>query len=166
VSRPSSRQFRPHVPGIAYGVLDQLTGYAIRRAQLQITEAFDASFDLEGADGKALEGQGMTTQRFSALVLIGANPGIRQTDLAEVLGIARSGALAILGALEAQGLVERRTIAADQRSHGLFLSRLGQTRLPRLVALVQAHDREVTSALTPAEQAQLKGLLSRIGGRV
>ena len=53
-------RFEPRRPGVDYGVLDELTGYALRRAQIRMTEAFDARLGPEG----------ITTQRFSALVLI------------------------------------------------------------------------------------------------
>jgi len=71
------------VPGLDYDVLDDLLGYTLRRAQL----AMFASFD------EATRGKHLTPPRFTALVVIGANPGLSQTVLGRVLGIARSGAI-------------------------------------------------------------------------
>lgn len=35
--------FVPHIPGIDYDILDELVGYALRRAQIVIYEDFDKS---------------------------------------------------------------------------------------------------------------------------
>jgi len=149
-------QFDPHKPGTTYGVLDELVGYAIRRAQLVITEKFDARFGP----------MGITTQRFSALVLISENPGLKQTDLADLMGIARSGALAIVAALDRQGLIERGTNASDRRAQALTLSHAGAALVPDLVREVRAHDAQVTADLSDAERRDLMHLAQRIGARV
>jgi DNA-binding MarR family transcriptional regulator len=148
--RPPRRSFQPHRPGVDYGVLDELLGYEVRRAQIRVTEAFDAR----------LGALGMTTQRFSALVLIAANPGLKQTELATIMGIARSGALAIVEALGE--LVDRHPIPGDARAQALALSAEGQVRLPAIIAEVRAHDREAAGDLTTDEVATLKALLARV----
>ena len=152
MSHDEKRQFDPHRPGIEYGVLDELVGYGLRRAQIRMTEAFDAQ----------LGGLGVTTQRFSALVLIASNPGLKQTELAGVMGIARSGVLAIVEALSLQGLIERRPVPGDARAQALFLSPLGEERLPQIVQLVREHDRELVRGFSAAEIETLKSLLERI----
>ncbi len=151
--RKARKHFDPHRPVTAYGVLDELVGYAIRRAQLVITEAFDARF---GA-------LGITTQRFSALVLIAENPGLKQTELAEMMGIARSGALAIVAALEQQGWVMRGANAADQRAQALTLAPAGEEFVPRLIRQIRAFDAELTQSLSPSERDALLRLSRRIG---
>lgn len=146
------RRFDPHRPGVRYGVLDELVGYGLRRAQIRMTEAFDAR----------LGGLGMTTQRFSALVLIGSNPGLKQTELAAIMGIARSGALAIVQALAVQGLIERRPAPGDARAQAMFLSPAGEIRLPQIVEIVREHDRDLVRGFSTAETRALKALLERI----
>src|SRR3970040_2704422 len=101
------------VPGLAYDVLDALLGSSLRRAQL----AMFASFD------EATRGKHLTPPRFTALVVIGANPGLSQTVLGRVLGIARSGAMLMTDLLEERGLVERRRRPHDGRAWGLHLTR-------------------------------------------
>ena len=49
-----SELFVAHVPGIQYGVLDSLVGYAVRRAQIRMYETFIV----------ALEPWGITPPRF------------------------------------------------------------------------------------------------------
>ena len=145
-------RFEPRRPGVDYGVLDELTGYALRRAQIRMTEAFDARLGPER----------ITTQRFSALVLINANPGLKQTRLASLMGIARSGVLAIVDALAAQGLIERRPAPGDRRAQALHLTEHGRARLPQILRLVREHDRELTQGFSPEEIAVLRALLERI----
>ena len=67
--------------GVEFGELELLRGYAVPRAQIPVTRTFD----------RALVGFGLTTQRFSALVLIARNPGRAQAELAAIMGIARTG---------------------------------------------------------------------------
>ena len=152
MSHDDKRRFDPHRPGVDYGVLDELVGYGLRRAQIRMTEAFDAR----------LGGQGVTTQRFSALVLIASNPGLKQTELASIMGIARSGALAIVEALSVQGLIERRPAPGDARAQALFLSPAGEVRLPQIVEVVREHDRELVRGFSTAEALVLKALLERL----
>jgi len=147
------RRYRPEVPGIDYGVLARLGGFAVRRAQLVITEAFDAD----------MQAYGLTTQRFSALVLIACNPGIRQTDLAGILGIARSGVVVLVAALEEAGLVQRSSVDGDRRAAALRVTRSGESRLPEIIARVEAHDAAMFGTFSGAQVEQLADLLRRIG---
>lgn len=147
-----SDRFDPRRPGVDYGVLDELVGYALRRAQIRMTEAFDARLGAEG----------VTTQRFSALVLIAQNPGLKQTELATIMGIARSGVLAIVDALAGQGLIERRAAPDDGRAQALFLTAHGEARLPQITQQVRDHDRDLTHGFTGAEVEALRALLDRI----
>ena len=64
--------FVPKVPGIDYGILDSLLGYAVRRAQIQLYEDFIPS----------LAPWGITPPRFSAMVIVSRNPGLKLTQLA------------------------------------------------------------------------------------
>ncbi|MGB8436781.1 MAG: hypothetical protein WCE38_21240, partial [Burkholderiales bacterium] len=91
--RPSSNA---RVPGIEYDGLDSLLGYALRRAQIAAFEDFY----------RATAGFGITPPRFTALVILGANPGLSQTALGQVLGIARSGAMLITDWLVGRELAE------------------------------------------------------------
>jgi len=143
--------FNARIEGINYDILDELVGYAVRRAQLSIYEDFAA----------ALAAEDITPQRFSSLVIIGNNPGISQTRLAEVMGIARSGVVSIIDRFEETGLVERQS-SDDRRSYNLHLTREGQKQLKRYKKAVQDHDDRIACALSAAEKQQLKSLLRKI----
>ncbi|GIZ50194.1 MarR family winged helix-turn-helix transcriptional regulator [Noviherbaspirillum aridicola] len=144
--------FNARMEGINYEILDELVGYAVRRAQLSIYEDF--AFSLAAED--------LTPQRFSSLVIIENNPGISQTRLAEVMGIARSGVVSIIDRFEESGLVERKE-SGDRRSYNLHLTREGQKQLKKYKKAVREHDDRIAGGLSAAERQQLIGLLRKIG---
>lgn len=153
--RPSARgeHFDPHVAGVEYGALDSLVGYAIRRAQILIYEDFLA----------ALEPWDITPQRFSALTLIASNAELKLTDLARILGIARSGAVQLVDQLQAMGYVTRRDAVADKRAYALTLTPAGRRAHASITRAVQAHDQRISAQLSDAERTQLIALLGRVG---
>ena len=140
------------VPGLDYDVLDDLLGYTLRRAQL----AMFASFD------EATRGKHLTPPRFTALVVIGANPGLSQTVLGRVLGIARSGAMLMTDLLEARGLVERRRRPNDGRAWGLHLTRRGEQFVGTMKRRVLELDFKKASLLTRTERRELQRLLEKL----
>lgn len=143
--------FNARIEGINYDVLDELIGYAVRRAQLSIYEDFTST----------LVAEDLTPQRFSCLVIIENNPGISQTKLAEVMGIARSGVVSIIDRFENQGLVERQE-SGDRRSYNLHLTKEGQKQLKKYKKAVQEHDDRISQALTEMEKEQLRSLLRKL----
>jgi len=148
----SAGGFDPHVAGIDYGVLDRLVGYGVRRAQIAIYDDFIRS----------LAAWDITPPRFSALTVIDANPDLKLTELAAVLGIARSGAVLLVDALERMGLVERRPAPADKRAWGLHLTPQGVTTLNEARQAVLEHDARVTAHLTSTERQTLLRLLQAL----
>lgn len=149
---PSGPPFNPRVPGIDYGVLDTLVGYGVRRAQLALNDRFIQS----------LAPWNITPPRFSALVVISRNPGLKLTQLAQVLGIARSGAVMLVDALEDLGYVERLDVPEDRRAFGLALTVKGQQDLAGIIQAVESQDQLAAGALSASEQAQLLRLLQKI----
>jgi len=141
------------VAGLDYDVLEALLGYALRRAQVAMFLSFH----------KATRGLEMTPPRFTALVLIGANPDMSQSTLGEALGIARSGAKMLTDWMEARGLVERRQ-HADGRVWGLHLTPRGEALTAATKKRVLAQDRRRSSALDARERAQLTRLLNKLSG--
>lgn len=142
------------VPGIDYGGLDDYLGYALRRAQLAGFEAFH----------RATAGMGITPPRYSALTIVGANPGLSQTELGAALGTARSGAMMLANWLEKRGLAERRHRPGDGRAWGLYLTRRGETRLRDLKRRVRENDSAFAARLSAGERARLRRLLEKLTG--
>ena len=146
--------FVPRVPGIDYGVLDSLLGYAVRRAQIRLYEDFVSS----------LAPWGITPPRFSAMVIVSRNPGLKLTQLAKVMGIARSGAVILVDALEDLGYMQRMAVPEDRRAFSLSLTPKGLADLAAIVDAVKAHDERMACMLSPAEQLQLRQQLIRLAG--
>jgi DNA-binding MarR family transcriptional regulator len=142
------------VPELDYGVLDQLLGYSLRRAQVALFLAFHA----------ATRGQHITPPRFTALVIVGANPGISQSTLGTALGIARSGAMLLTNWMVGRGLVERSRRPGDGRAWGLHLTPRGARALDRMKSAVLTEDRRRASKLSAAEQHELLRLLDKLAG--
>jgi DNA-binding MarR family transcriptional regulator len=153
--RPSQRveQFIAQIPGVDYGVLDDLVGYALRRAQLRIYLDFF----------QALEPWSVTPPRFSAMTLIHQNPGLKLTDLAQAMGIARSGAVHVVRSLEKMGYVQRSDSSTDRRAHSLALSLAGQQAYRDIQLAIRRHDARISARLSPAEQSELRRLLGLLG---
>jgi DNA-binding MarR family transcriptional regulator len=139
------------VPDLDYGVLDELMGYALRRAQNALYLDFYA----------ATEDFGLSPQRFAALVLIDRNPCIRQGVLAQAMGIDRSGALRLVDWLEARCLALRESSREDARVWGLHLTTSGRRTLAAMEKAVLEHDRALITALGRAG-TQLKPLLDAL----
>ncbi len=113
---------------------------------------------------QATRGMDITPPRFTALVIIGANPGISQSALGKVLGIARSGAMLVTDWFEARGLVQRRHLPDDGRAWGLHLTRKGEELTERLQRRVLELDFRNTTALSKIERRRLLGLLEKLAG--
>ncbi len=100
---------------------------------------------------------------FSALVLLGANPGIAQAQLAAALMIDKGTAAHLVGDLQRRGWVESSSRADDRRCKNIFLSPLGVHMIDRISVAVQLHTRRIQALLTTDEQQQLLRLLHRVG---
>jgi DNA-binding MarR family transcriptional regulator len=140
------------VNGIDYVDLQAHFGYALRRAQVASFQAFQ----------RATAGARITPPRFTALVILQANPGISQSTLGEVLGTARSGAMLLTDWLEAQGLAERRHRPDDGRAWGLYLTAKGQRLIERLRRRVRDSDKRFAARIDAAERRELLRLLDKL----
>jgi len=119
------------------GVLDGHLGYFVRRLQVWIFQDFVrtlSAFDIRPA-------------QFSVLVVIEANPGLSQADLAETLGIERARLVRLLDGLERRGLTRRRPSPTDRRSHALTLTDTGVATLKRIKSQAAEHEAHLANRL-------------------
>jgi DNA-binding MarR family transcriptional regulator len=127
------------------GVLEGHLGYFVRRLQVWVFHDFVrslASLDIRPA-------------QYAVLVVIEANSGLSQADVAERLGIERARLVRLLDGLERRGLIRRRASPHDRRSHALVLTRRGQGELKRMKPLAAAHEANLARRLGPAKRASL-----------
>lgn len=132
--------------------LDGLIGYNLKRAYIHLNADFR----------RTLEADNLPPRVFSALSLVAENPGMKQTDVARLLGIERSGLVAIVDGLEARGLVERRPHPTDRRIQELQPTPEGQAVYRRALEAVAEHEVSFLSMLSDKEQETLLGLLRKI----
>jgi DNA-binding MarR family transcriptional regulator len=98
----------------------------------------------------------------SSLILIGANPGISNKDLAEALVIDSPNVTLILGRMEKAGLVERRQDPADRRKVLLTLTAAGENYLGEALAFNQGQRRMFETGLSEEETLHLTRLLQKL----
>ena len=89
------------------------------------------------------------------LVVIGANRGLSQAELAGTLGIERARLVRMLHQMERRSLTQRLPSSADGRRHALQLTPAGQKLLTRAKALAAQHE----AALKEKLGAERYGLL-------
>lgn len=138
--------------GLDFGILPSLAGYQLRLAQIAIFRDFAQSlgeFDV-------------TPGLFGVLVIIDANAGLKQSELARAAHLDRSTVVSVIDNLERRGLVERRAADNDRRSNALVLTPDGAALLKKLKRRVNEHEKRLVQHLTEDERQTLVTLLQRI----
>lgn len=133
------------------GLTDQI-GFKLRMAQLAVfgdfIEALKA-FELRPVD-------------FSALLVIGANPGLRQHVVGERLKIARPNIVGLIDLLANRKLVERVVDASDRRAYQLKLTPQGAELLEQAKAVQDEHRLRIMKALEGMDVDNLIRSLDRL----
>lgn len=132
--------------------LDDLIGYAMRRAQLKLFQ------NLIGR----LAVHDLRPAQFSAMAIIDRHPGLMQADLARALAIEPPQVVPLLNKLESRALAVRVRCKPDKRSYGIFLSKTGEALLKELKSIAAQSDIDATSALDSAEREELLRLLKKV----
>jgi DNA-binding MarR family transcriptional regulator len=136
--------------------MGSIIGYKLRRAQLAVFQDFLNAF----ARMK------LRPAEFSVLALIAEQPGQKQTEIADKLGIKRANFVALMDGLEQRGLAERQKAATDKRSHALRLTAEGAAFVQRMLAVWHEHENGLIEKLgAPAERDRLIALLDRLLAR-
>ena len=128
--RKTAQLRRASPPLIDLGVLSERLGYFVRRVQVWVFQDFI----------RRLSSIDVSPAQFSVLVVIAANAGLSQSQLALTLGIERARLVRLLHRLEWRGLVQRLPSSADGRRHSLRLTRDGRKLLARAKALSAQHE--------------------------
>lgn len=130
-----------------------IIGYRLRRAQLNVFQKFLSVFD-------TLK---LRPAEYSVLVLIDDNPGRKQTEIAEVLGIKRANFVTLVHGLESRGLVQRQPSDHDKRANALHLTPEGAAFLAHAKSVHAALEAEMVTELGGKEaRDQLLALLDRL----
>jgi DNA-binding MarR family transcriptional regulator len=132
--------------------LDVLTthlGYALRRAQVWVFQDFIRTLSVID----------IRPAQYSVLVVIGANPGLSQAELADRLAIERARLVHMLDHLQKRGLTERLPSPTDRRTHALQLTKDGQKLLKRAKALAARHEARLTEKMGAGAREQVMDML-------
>jgi DNA-binding MarR family transcriptional regulator len=132
--------------------LTSVVGYTLRRAQMAVFEDFIQRFsvlDLKPA-------------QYSVLLVIGDNPGRKQSEIAAALGIQRPNFVAMLDELERRGLAERTRSATDRRSHAVVLTPAGRALLDRAKDMQRQQEVDLGEVLGPGGRDSLVDLLKKL----
>ena len=150
---PDSKKFEPvHIDLSTVGEISKIMGFHIRLAHGAVYRHFMETFaDL-----------GMTQKQVSVLWLIGDNPGVAQTDLAQRLRMDRATTMGIVNRLEARHYLRRGVSGGDRRRKTLALTPAGHAILKKAREAIWEHERWLKSRFTPQEVATLMELLERI----
>lgn len=138
-------------PGaVDLGALTQMTGYALRRAQIWLFRDLKARF----------KSHDISLAQFSVLYVVDINPGLAQARIAEALAIERARLVLMLDRLEERGLLVRSRSKSDRRSHALHLTPAGRDLLRILLAVQDEHEKRITTLLGSSGRADLIRLLA------
>lgn len=130
-----------------------IVGYRLRRAQLSVFQRFLAVFDEIG----------LRPAEYTVMVMVADNPGRKQTDIADVLGIKKANFVTLVHGLEARSLLERRPAAGDKRANALHLTAAGEAFLSRAHTLHDAMENDIIARLGGMEARDaLLRLLDRL----
>ncbi|MFO7805022.1 MAG: MarR family transcriptional regulator [Paracoccaceae bacterium] len=137
---------------IAATDLEGFIGYNLKRAYVTVQADFRATL---GEDG-------LGPRVFSALSLVVQFPQISQSELARMLGIERSGLVAIVDDLEGRGYLTRATVPGDRRVQALVPTPDGLGAYQSALDAVRQHEDRLLSHLTADEKQTLLHLLQKI----
>lgn len=85
--------------------------------------------------GGRLKGIGLSVPQCDVLTTLTEQEGLSQQDLAQRLYVTKGNISGLIDRLEAAGLVERRSIRGDRRSHAIFLTEAGRKSAQAGIAL-------------------------------
>jgi len=131
--------------------LSNVIGYALRRAQLAAFKNFKETY----------KGFNITPAQYSVLMVIDRNPGLKQNQISDALGIKRANFVLLLNTLESRGLAQRAP-ASDRRSYALQLTPRGKAFLKKLRALSGQLETEFSAPIGPEGRATLLKLLNAL----
>ncbi|MFS4436895.1 MarR family winged helix-turn-helix transcriptional regulator [Paracoccaceae bacterium GXU_MW_L88] len=139
-------------PPFRENVLGELIGYRLRRAYLPV----------QSAAHQVLAAYNLRVVSFSCLSIIVDNPGIVQSQLADLLQMERPNLVVIIDHLETLELITRTKVQRDRRRYALKATLKGRRLRDKAAKDVRAAEEAVAGGLTVDEQAQLIALLDKL----
>src|SRR4051794_21216007 len=117
------------------------------------------------AERPLLAARGLTMWGYVALNRLARGPAPRQLALAEAMGYDKTRLIALLDALEADGLITRAPDPADRRARVVRLTPAGRERHAAAVADIRAMEDELLGGLDAAARETLLAVLARLAAQ-
>lgn len=105
---------------------------------------------------------GLTRAQCRTLARIARHEGINQAGLADLLEVRPMTLVRQIDRMQEAGWIERRPDPADRRARKLFLTDKARPILGRIRTVANETRDEALAGLSPSEQAELTGLLTRV----
>jgi len=143
-------------PNMDWGPLSNTVGTGVRLLRNELTDRIIAAYAPFSLHSGAL----------STMVLIKANPGCSQSELAREVAMDDSAMVAIIDELEDRDLAVRSRSRADRRRNSLALTPAGETLMAQMISCALTVERPIREELSEAELETLISLLRRAYGAV
>ncbi len=137
---------------IDYGPLDRRLGYVLRRAQIAVFRDFFSTF----------EAFDIRPAQYSILTVIECNPGLKQSEVSEALGVQRTNFVAMVDELQRRGLVLRDPAPDDRRSYALVLTEEGRRLMGELHEVAEQHEQRIADAIGAETRRRMFATLWKI----
>ncbi|GAA2574847.1 MarR family transcriptional regulator [Winogradskya consettensis] len=111
---------------------------------------------------EALAAEGLRMMHHAVLATVAELGPVSQADLARTLRVDPKDMVAIIHDLRGDALIDQTPDPADRRKNAITLTPAGQETLTRTTRLGNQANTTLTAGLTPAEEAQLIALLTRV----
>jgi DNA-binding MarR family transcriptional regulator len=138
---------------VSLKVVEGAVGYHLRRAQIAVLEDV----------GRRMGTLGLNPRDFTVMSVIGANPGINASRIAESLPMKRSNLSVLLVKLKRRGLVGRADGEDFGRVQSLHLTREGEALLEEARRVHREHLSFIEGILGRSEMGHLIRLLRKLG---
>lgn len=132
-------------PRITDATLRQFTGYSMKRAFITI----------QADVARTLDPFGLRMITFSALAMVGDNPGLSQSQLAAGLAIERPNLVVIIDELERRDLITRDRVPTDRRTYALQLTDEGAQLLSQATEALLAHEERIMKDVAGDDEAAM-----------
>lgn len=141
-------------PQVEDNVLGSMIGYRLKRAYMMIHPEAQ----------RALAEDDLKVVSFSCLSIIVENPGIVQSQLADILRMERSNLVVIIDQLEERGLITRTKVPTDRRRYALTATLRGRHLRDRAAQRIRQAEDALFGRLEEEDRARLIAALTRLEG--
>ncbi|MEV6411107.1 MarR family transcriptional regulator [Kribbella sp. NPDC051718] len=121
-----------------------------------------AWLSMRSAVAVALAEHDLSVQQYGTLLVLRELPGQTIAEVGRKVGTARQSANELITGMERSGLLERRPNPSDRRTHQIYLTPTGHSRLAEATPKVRAVEEDLESTFSPTDRATARAWLARM----